>query len=128
MPAADRSNRNTAPRLMDRLYDLLYTTAAAHRTITYTEVAKNIGMQPGCIWPLLDDINRHEISQGRELLSAVVVGKSKSRTLPGDGFFHVARELGYSAPDPKEGASQEELREFWEAVLDKVYKVYSSRR
>ena len=110
-------------RLMDRLYDMLCTTAANGKTVTYTKVAKSIGMRPVCIWPLLDDINRHEASQGRgRLLSAVVVGKN--RKFPGDGFFLVARELGHDALYPRE-SDRKELREFWKAELARVHKFYS---
>ncbi len=63
---------------------------------------------------VLGEVAEDEHSQGRPLLSAVVVGTSGR---PGPGFFTLARQLG------KIAAGQDE-DEFWRAELNHVYETW----
>jgi len=57
---------------------------------------------------ILRAVNTHEVSQGRPMLSAVVV--LKGRKLPGRGFFDLARELGRYHGGDREAFWREELQ------------------
>jgi hypothetical protein len=50
------------------------------------------GLNRNVVGKLLDDINRSEHEHGRPLLSVIVVHKGE--TMPGEGFFICARDLG----------------------------------
>jgi hypothetical protein len=67
-----------------KLYGLLIQTARQRKTIAYSET----GRSRAVIGPLLDEINRHEHSEARPLLSVIVV--HKGTTEPGDMFFACA--------------------------------------
>jgi len=80
--------------------------------ITYSEAASCVGISTLGIIPILDRINRTENSEGRPLLSAVVI--SKSRNMPGDGFFKLAKELGVQSDD-------EDNINFWLKEIRRVH-------
>lgn len=61
-------------------------------------------------------ISEDEVSRGRPMLSAVVVGVSGR---PGPGFFDWARDLGRL-----EGDSKEAEQRFWEAEKAAVYDTW----
>ena len=92
------------------------------KTITYGEIADLIGLPKRGNYMakidgiILDEINRHEHSYNRPMLSAVVVRKNTKK--PGPGFFKCARSLGKL----REGEDEEK---FWRDELESVYKVLS---
>lgn len=79
-----------------KLYGLLVEKARHRETIAYSETHKSRAV----IGPLLDEINRHEVLEGRPLLSVIVV--HKGTTEPGDMFFACAESLKrFGAGDDK---------------------------
>lgn len=72
----------------ENLRDLLIKIARRRGTIPYSET----GVNRRVIGARLDDINRHEHEAKRPLLSVIVV--RKGTTMPGEGFFMCARDLG----------------------------------
>ena len=69
------------------------------------------------IGEMLGEISDYEARQGRRMLSAVVYGQQDNK--PGEGFFTLARELGFFHGD-------DELV-FWISELQKVWDIWSSR-
>jgi hypothetical protein len=65
---------------------------------------------------MLDEINRHEVLEGRPMISVVVVHKGTAD--PGPGFLLCAEELGkYKPGDDKKG--------FIEAERARVYRTWA---
>ena len=81
---------------------------------TYGELAEIAGLPAVAVGRLLDEIVTDEASEGRPMLSAVVVD-SKGRI--GDGFFNLAAKLGRTAsPERSEAfltAERERVYEYW---------------
>lgn len=82
-----------------KLYGLLIEQARHRETIAYSET----GRSRAVIGPLLDEINRHEHSESRPLLSVIVV--HKGTTEPGDLFFDLATELRRFRPSSGSSAT-----------------------
>lgn len=80
------------------LYERLCEIARLGRVTRYSEISPIIGLNMGNpdhrdqMSALLDEISRHEHSQGRPLLSAVVIHMDDN--VPGNGFFTLASDLG----------------------------------
>jgi hypothetical protein len=80
------------------IYDRLVQVARSGDLVTYGEIAPLAGLDmadPGDrsrIAHILGEISTEEHQLGRPLLSAVVVLQDQNK--PGEGFFHLARELG----------------------------------
>jgi len=94
--------------------------ARAAGITTYGELVKEIhsikfGPHDFKLFHLLGQISTSEHEAGRAMLSAVVV--SKDDTLPGPGFFDLAKRLGHSFMDPVQ---------FWSVELKKVHSVHSA--
>ena len=101
-------------------YCELLTAAQYRGTVTYTRIAtltglptqgNNMGREVG---QLLGEIAEDEHSQGRPLLSAVVVG---ARGRPGPGFYTLAHQLSRT-PNASEDL------EFWRGERDAVYAAW----
>lgn len=107
-----------ASSLQEQVAAFLRRVARARATTTYAEVAAVAGLTTGDpasrdrIARLLAAINAGEHTEGRPLLSAVVVFAGQRR--PGAGFFRCARDLGRL---PESGAPLA----FWLAELQRVY-------
>ena len=106
-------SRPTDQRVRDRLIEV-----ARNRSLTtYGELEPIAGLPAVSIGPLvLDAISRGEASEGRPMLSAVVVN-ADSRN-PGDGFYRLASEIGRAAsPNPDVA--------IWATELEAVYEYWS---
>jgi hypothetical protein len=82
---------------------ILIATAKAQGTIAYSELVKKVNaieipVRGHVISSILDEISSDEDAQGRGLLSVVVVHKHGD-TLPGPGFFKLARARGRDTSD-----------------------------
>jgi len=102
------------------IYDKLKEIAHVEGLITYQDVGDLVGLDmhdPGdrvAIAQLLDDINREEVTEHhRPMLSAVVVRKEDS--IPGQGFFKCAENLGRCSVGADETFYFEELRRVYDA-------------
>ena len=97
----------------DLLYQRLVAIAksARGRVITYTEAGDIVGRTANdtALFEHLDAINRFERSNGRPMLSALVVGKQTG--IPGRGFFRLARSWGIEIRNE---------RRFWKAELKRL--------
>ena len=97
----------------DLLYQRLVAIAksAKGRVITYTEAGDIVGRTANdtALFEHLDAINRFERSNGRPMLSALVVGKQTG--IPGRGFFRLARSWGIEIRNE---------RRFWKAELKRL--------
>ena len=88
--------------------DELIRTAQYGTTTRYQAVADIMGLTPRHrdVGRILDEISRNEASEGRPMLSAVVVNAGGS---PGVGFYRLASEIGRAAsPDPDPAFWKEE--------------------
>jgi hypothetical protein len=105
-----------------KVYSELINAAKYHGVVTYQPIARVMGVperggqMAGATGRMLGVISRNEVAQGRPMLSAIAVGVSG---FPGDGFFVLARELGFEF-----GGSKEEKRMFWESQCKAVYEIW----
>jgi hypothetical protein len=110
-----------APGLL-AVHQRLTEIARQGNVTTYRPVADLLGIPDGVrldhcreLIQALDDISVHEHSQGRPLLSVVVVGQETNR--PGNGFFTMAQHNGVLPADQDEDEFfRDELRrahEYW---------------
>ena len=103
------------------IHQRLKATARRHETTFYSEIAPLAGLNMESEYDrirlaqILDEISRGEHSQGRPLLSAVVIRKDEN--LPGQGFFNLARDLGLYA-------GNDDL-EYWVKELARVHQHWS---
>ena len=100
---------------------ILIQCAKDDRTITYRELVaeiRTIRLTPRSreLGEILNQISSAEHAAGRGILSAVVV--SKSRGIPGSGFFKLAEELGEQFSDKREFWNKERNRvvDYWRGV------------
>ena len=99
----------TADEIDDDLRQRLIQTARRKVTVTYSELSPEA---PRAIWPMLDQVNRYEVAEGRPMLTAVVVTKEARK--PGIGFFTQARTLGRFDGNNWDDFWQRELQEVWD--------------
>jgi hypothetical protein len=101
-------------------YSIMINAAQHQGLATYQEIAQACGLPTsgsymgGEIGDLIGDVSRNEISLGRPMLSAVVVGVSGK---PGPGFQTWAKELGAMQED-------EDWEEFWRSECQKIYDTW----
>ncbi len=70
---------------------------------------------------ILDEISTFEHSQGRPLLSAIVVHKERENFgIPGKGFFTMARRLKRLHPG-------EDEKNFWRGEVSRVHREWAGR-
>lgn len=105
------------------LYQKLIEIAKSKQTLYYKDVADicNLNLNDPddrnhILRDILDDINRYEHEEGRPMITAVVVRKTKPR-ICGNGFFELAREFGKM----EKGQSHEE---FFREELKRVYEFW----
>jgi len=107
------------------IHEKLKELARVRGIITYNDLNKelNLGLNfdnPGDrrkIGEILGEISDYEARQEQRMLSAVVYSQQDNK--PGEGFFTLARELGFFHGD-------DELA-FWINELQKVWDIWSSR-
>lgn len=81
------------------LYDEILRLARAAQLAAYSHVAPLVGLSMEReqdrdeIARLLGEIATHEHSQGRPMLTALIVHRGNDNN-PGEGFFSIAQELG----------------------------------
>jgi hypothetical protein len=96
----------------EKLYALLKDIARQGKTDFYKPVGRNIGIRDGAglrqLFIFLGEISKHEVGQGRPMLSAVVVNPKDK--MPGSGFFRLAKELGRQKGQDAQSFFTEELQ------------------
>lgn len=101
------------------VYEEIIKVAQNEDVITYSKLGSRTGNTSMGVVPILDSINRIEHREGRPLLSAAVV--SKSRNMPGRGFFNLAADLGVKSGD-------EDNFKFWLKEIRRVHDYWRKRR
>ena len=93
----------------------LIEVARQRNLMTYSDAARLVGLPAVSVGPLvLDRINKREHTEGRPLLSALVV--SKSTGIPGKGFYEIASSLGLY--------NDEEHCKYWRQEVQRVYAAW----
>ena len=100
---------------------ILIGLAKQRRTITYSDLVAQIKVidlqrDSPALWNMLGEISTAEDAAGRGMLTVIVV-HGQGDTLPGAGFFRLARRLGKEVSDE---------RAFWAEELERVYRSWST--
>lgn len=104
----------------EQIYRTLIDVARSGRYTTYAEIAPLAGLDMPLqadrteIGRILGEISTFEHSQGRPLLSAVVIHSDNN--MPGEGFFRLARQLNlHTGTDDLQFFIQElrKVHEYW---------------
>src|SRR5438270_6474594 len=87
----------------EEIRDILFRRVKEEKTIFYSELVEEVHAvklraKDPALDTLLDEISREEDAAGRGMLSVVVVRKDKE-SLPGPGFFKLAKKLGRDTSD-----------------------------
>jgi hypothetical protein len=105
-----------------RVYAVLVQAAERRGLVTYQEIAQIMGLplrgsyMGSEVGNMIGVISQDEVSYGRPMLSAIVVGVNNK---PGGGFFTWARELGrLKSDDPADEIP------FWESERQAVYEAW----
>ena len=104
------------------VYCKLLNAARKKEGVSYKEIGQIMGLEAHVdmakeIGRLLGEINEDEHNNGRPMLSAVAV--EPSTRMPGEGFFHFAKEL-----NKFQGETDEDKREFWRDEIQRVYEIW----
>jgi hypothetical protein len=89
---------------MEEIRDILLKRVAEKKPIYYSELVDQLhtvkleAKDPRLDY-LLDEISREEDAAGRGMLSVVVIRKPPQESLPGPGFFKLAKKLGRDTSD-----------------------------
>lgn len=100
------------------IYDCIAGAAREQRVVHYGEIAPLAHLDMAdphhrkVLGDMLDEISRAEDASGHPLLSAVVVQKESS--MPGNGFFVLARELGRWNGSDEQGFFVKELKRVYD--------------
>jgi hypothetical protein len=86
---------------MKRLEERLAALAAAGDTITYGQLAKDLGLRMADLTARLEALMEVDAAQGRPFRAAVLCQRLSPERLPAPGFFQKAAELGCDVSDPK---------------------------
>jgi hypothetical protein len=113
--------RYTGTELFKSAISLLKRRASNRATIGYGPLFDLLKLRPGHharreAGQLLGEISYHTHSDGKPMLSALVVDQTTKR--PGPGFYECAIHLGKLPAD----ATEEEKERFWRLELNQVYR------
>ena len=109
-------------RTKEEMHSVLVKCARDERSISYSELAQQIGpisFQPDAraYHAMLGEISTAEHEEGRGMLTVLVVHK-EGDALPGPGFFELGQRLGYDTTDKLS---------FWSAEFKRVLLAYRSK-
>ena len=85
---------------MKRLEERLAALAAAGETITYGQLAKDLGLRMADLTAQLEHLMEHDAAANRPFRAALLRQRLSPDNLPAPGFFQKAAELGHSTNDP----------------------------
>ena len=107
----------------DELRKAILAAAWDRRMTSYSEVAHAVAVVPldpysALMNHLLGDIFREEHEAGRPALTSIVTHKDGDKE-PGEGFYEMARGLGYRLDEPFV---------FWSMQVQEVFKRYGRPR
>ena len=78
----------------------LAALAAAGQTITYGDLARELGLRMTDLTARLEALMEDDASKGRPFRAAVLRQRLSPENLPAPGFFQKAAALGATIPDP----------------------------
>lgn len=84
---------------MKRLEDALTALAAAGETVTYGQLAKDLGLRMAELTAGLETLMEQDAREGKPLRAALLRQRLSPQGLPAPGFFLKATELGYTVAD-----------------------------
>ena len=83
-----------------RLEDKLAALAAAGETITYGQLARDLGLRMAELTAHLEALMEKDAAQGKPFRAALLRQRLSPEGLPAPGFFQKAADLGHSADNP----------------------------
>lgn len=98
------------------MYAELIALAKARQTITYSELARQLGIhhRHPAFMQILGEICREEEAEGRGMLCALVVAKATG--IPGGGFFAGAAAWGRDVS---------EMEQSWREECERVFEAWA---
>lgn len=88
------------PTLSSPLEVRLAALAAAGQTITYGDLARDLGLRMADLTNRLEALMQEDAAQGRPFRAALLRQRLSPQDLPAPGFFLKAAELGALVRDP----------------------------
>ncbi len=85
---------------MKRLEEKLAALAAAGETITYGQLAKDLGLRMADLTAQLEATMEVDAATGNPFRAAFLRQRHSPEGLPAPGFFQKAAELGHATDDP----------------------------
>lgn len=85
---------------MNRLETRLAALAAAGATITYGDLARELGLRMADLTAQLEALMEEDAAQGRPFRAALLRQRLSPDHLPAPGFFQKAAALGADLSDP----------------------------
>lgn len=86
----------------------LAALAVAGDTITYGELARELGLRMGALTAALETLMEQDAAAGLALRAALL--SARGTTLPARGFYEKAAELGFDISDPAAFAALQRQR------------------
>lgn len=78
----------------------LAALAAAGETITYGDLARDLGLRMGDLTAQLEALMETDATQGKPFRAALLRQRLSPEGLPAPGFFQKAADLGHATDDP----------------------------
>jgi hypothetical protein len=85
---------------VNRLKTRLAALAAAGATITYGDLARELGLRMGELTAQLEALMEEDAAQGAPFRAALLRQRLSPENLPAPGFFQKAKALGADTSDP----------------------------
>jgi hypothetical protein len=82
------------------LEDRLAALAAVGATITYGELARDLGLRMAELTCQLEALMEHDAAAGKPFRAALLRQRLSPENLPAPGFFQKAAALGHATDDP----------------------------
>ena len=120
-PTKDDLTSEDRQKAKEEMRQILIDRAKQRQTIPYTDLvaqikAIDLPRNSPTLWNMLGEISTEEDAAGRGMLTVIVV-HGHGDTLPGAGFFRLARRLGRHVSDE---------RAFWMEESERVYRCWST--
>jgi hypothetical protein len=85
---------------MKRLEDALAALGAAGETITYGQLARDLGLRMAVLTAQLEALMEDDAAQGKPFRAALLRQRLSPEGLPAPGFFQKAARLGHTTDNP----------------------------
>ena len=95
---------------MTKLETRLAALAAAGETITYGDLARELGLRMAELTSRLEALMDEDAATGKPFRAALLRQRLSPDRLPAPGFFQKAEELGHQIPDPAAFTADHRLR------------------